>query len=110
MRRQLKNNILQMPIWKIDLYDGLSFYILGQNSKEARKNIVLDDAIIEQDIKTVSSVSIDEAKNILVNSDGDLNDLETLYEEAVWSQKNPELHYMVATCFDIIADLNLIKR
>jgi hypothetical protein len=110
MRRQLKNDILLLPVWKVDLYDGLFFYVLGKTSKDARKNIVLNDAIIDQDIKIINSVSIEEAKKILIDSGGELNDLETLYDEAIWTQHTPAMHFIVATCFDIIADLNLIRR
>lgn len=107
MKKHLTSDLLLYPIWKIILYDGLEFFVLGENKKEAKTHILLEDTITLDDIEKVSSISVEEAQNILIDTDGSFDNFDTLYNEAIWVQHDKELHYLVGTCFDIVADLNL---
>ena len=107
MKKHLTNDLLIYPIWKIVLYDGIEFFVLGKNRKEAKNHILFDDTITLDDIENVISISVEEAQNILIDTDGSFDNFDTLYNEAIWVQHDKELHDLVGTCFDIVADLNL---
>jgi hypothetical protein len=109
MRRYAKDKTLLQPIWKIFLKDGLSFYVLGKDRNSALCKVLKEPSIMSQDIDKIIGVTRDEAKNILLDLDGDMESFDTLFEEAIWIQESKEDILFVATCFDVIVDYNVSK-
>jgi len=94
-------------IWGIVIKDDLSFFTIGKTIKEAKQNVLIDGIITNKDVVKITNISIENAKNILIDTDGDFECFSTLFEEAVWAYNNPEFSCLVATNFDVVADFNL---
>lgn len=99
----------QQKIWKIKLIDDLCFYVLAYDSAGAVTKILTEPTIEPHDIFTIEHVTYEDAQNILVDTDMGGGTIETLLDEAIWGETIDEEDMFLITCFEVVADLTLVK-
>jgi hypothetical protein len=94
-------------MWRVDLKSGLYYVCFGTTQHHAMRNLFVHLEIYDEEIDWVSSVSNDDAQNILIQPDLSDESYVTLYEEALFWQNTEDYTQFTVSNFEIIADLTL---